>query len=842
MKKNLGIFISVCFILSFFVVSAQNFSPDLGARLSYNNIEHSSGLIVNQKGIITSSTLQAPRFQGYIIQFKEEPVLKRKVKLEKEVVEAVRRSEAYKIEAEQINTSGIGVIKTPIKIIKELRSDKFKKISENRKKEILDKLKEHKSKILDEHKNALEDIKSKISRITGNTIDEENKNLMEYTNTFNGVFLNVSSSEVEEIKKSDYVKEVYPNYEVNITLMDSVPLINADDVWLLDKDGNSCASSGKECLTGENVTIAIIDTGVDYIHDDLGGCLGVGCKVVGGYDFVNNDNDPMDDYGHGTHCAAIAAGKGVLKGVAPEAKIYAYKVLNAYGSGYWDDIIAAIERAVDPNNDSNFSDHVDVISMSLGGPGNPDDALSQAVDTAVENGVVAVIAAGNDGPRESTIGSPGTARKAITVGASDKNDIIAYFSSRGPVIWEDEDGNSKAIIKPDVVAPGVNICAAQYDSAWDDRKCFDDEHIAISGTSMATPHVAGAAALIKQAHPDWTPEEIKMALRSTAIDINEEITTKGYGRIDVEKAVGLKNSGTVTLLEPSGIVSGTVSVEAIINVSNFLRYTLKVKESNGEWKSIIVSTTLPADTHLGDLDTTKLNGGDTILKLEVETTENNVFTDALIFKTENFLISQIGNEYNYAINSQENIIAKVNSGNYVRYDLEIDQKGKQLSYFSYHKQLQNGVVGEINTDNFSDDTYQLKIIGYTADGVRVESVPFKFIILKDLRGGIIKELPIYSTTFGNPSIWVNDVDNDKKNEILFRGEERIDLGGGWYTSNGVINIIKNYKLFQQIKTSNDCGGIFDYLVYNNTSLFLIDAFGNYQDTASEGSPYCYFRG
>ncbi|GAG81134.1 unnamed protein product, partial [marine sediment metagenome] len=271
---------------------------------------------------------------------------------------------------------------------------------------------------------------------------------------------------------------------VSIVLDESVPLIGAPEVWKLDADGNNCATSGKRCLTGKDITIAIIDTGVDYTHPDLGGCFGSGCKVIGGYDFINDDADPMDDHGHGTHCAATAAGDGVLKGVAPYADIISYKVLSSRGSGSWSDVIAGIERSVDPNQDGNFSDHVDIISMSLGGYGNPDDPVSTAVDNAVDNGVVAVIAAGNSGPGEQSIGSPGTSRKAITVGATDKNDYIAEFSSRGPVIWD-----NGAILKPDIVAPGVSICAAQWDDAWSKNECLDTEHTSISGTSMATPHV-----------------------------------------------------------------------------------------------------------------------------------------------------------------------------------------------------------------------------------------------------------------------------------------------------------------------------------------------------------------
>ncbi len=268
-------------------------------------------------------------------------------------------------------------------------------------------------------------------------------------------------------------------------------------------------------------------------------------KVIGGYDFVNKDPDPMDDQGHGTHVAATAAGNGILKGVAPDANIVAYKVLDSSGSGYENDIISAIERSVDPNQDGDFSDHLDVISMSLGGGGNPDDPMSKAIDNAVDAGVVAVIAAGNDGPYPETIGSPGTARKAVTIGAVDKCDLLAEFSSRGPVNWD-----NKTLLKPDVLAPGVSICAAQssQDTIWEevlnyygtDIHCKDDRHIAISGTSMATPHVSGAAALLLQAHPEWSPIEVRSALMSTSLDIGLTPKEQGAGRINALAAMNAK--------------------------------------------------------------------------------------------------------------------------------------------------------------------------------------------------------------------------------------------------------------------------------------------------------------
>ena len=302
---------------------------------------------------------------------------------------------------------------------------------------------------------------------------------------FNGFLIEASEEEIEEIKKHPLVKRIQEDKILRVLLNESIPLIKADEVWLLqDAEGRN--------VTGKNITIAIIDTGVDYTHEDLGNCtesefLNGNCeKVVGGYDFYNNDNNPMDDHGHGTHCAAIAASNGSFKGVAPDAKILAYKVCDSSGSCPESSIIQAIENAT--------LEGADVISISLGGPGDPEDALSQAVNNAVDSGVVVAVAAGNEGPGKESVSSPGTAEKAITVGASDKSDSLADFSSRGPVSWD-----NKTMIKPDVLAPGVDICAAQWDNAWNDKVCAPN-HVSLQGTSMSTPHVAGAAAPVSYTH------------------------------------------------------------------------------------------------------------------------------------------------------------------------------------------------------------------------------------------------------------------------------------------------------------------------------------------------------
>lgn len=349
--------------------------------------------------------------------------------------------------------------------------------------------------------------------------------LREYFVVFNGVAIDVPPEAIAQIRLLPYVKRVVSDRTMNaLATGASIVVIHADKVW------STLGSRGK------GITVAIIDTGIDYMHPALGGGFGPAFKVIGGWDFVNNDADPLDDAGHGTHVAGIVAGQSeTITGVAPEASLIAYKVLGATGSGKESNVIAAVERAADPNQDGNTSDHVDVANLSLGGSGNPDDPGSQAIDNATAAGVTFAIAAGNSGVAPDkgaafhSIASPGTARSAITVGASDLVDNITTFSSRGP--------NMKNIaIKPDVVAPGLSILSS-----------YRGGYASLSGTSMATPHVAGAAALVKSLHRDWTPAQIKLALMNNSTLVADDIMAGGAGRIDAYAAA----TGTMTIDPPS---------------------------------------------------------------------------------------------------------------------------------------------------------------------------------------------------------------------------------------------------------------------------------------------------
>lgn len=262
-------------------------------------------------------------------------------------------------------------------------------------------------------------------------------------------------------------------------------------------------------------------------------------KVIGGYNYIVPDEYSVDDHGHGTHVASIIGGNN-LKGVAPSVQLISYKVLNGSGSGYLSTIISALDNISSFKIDLDPSNDINVVNMSLGmGCGayyspvcGPDDPLSKAVDTTVDAGVVVVVAAGNSGPNASTIGSPGTARKAITVGAVDKNKQMASFSSRGPVVI-----GTETVQKPDIVAPGVSICAAEYDGWLSSNRCLDNQHIAIDGTSMATPHVAGVVALMLQAKPDLTPAQVKSIILAQAQNLGFSANDQGKGLIDALSSV-----------------------------------------------------------------------------------------------------------------------------------------------------------------------------------------------------------------------------------------------------------------------------------------------------------------
>lgn len=590
---------------------------------------------------------------------------------------------------------------------------------------------------------------------------------LSYTLVLNGLVLDVADADVATVESMPAVKRVHPEREYRVLLNKSVDYVRAPSVYG-DFAELTAFDDHREGFEGQGIDIAVIDTGIEWTHEMFGGDatpprLGIQPPLAAANNhekviyYMPLVDGAIDDFGHGTHVAATAGGylgfapgpDGLpltdddipMHGVAPQARLMGYKVCNAAGSCLTSDIILAIEDAASPRTVNGLPKPVaEVINMSLGGSGGPDDATAQASDNAALAGVTVVAAAGNSGPGDKTVGSPAAGRRVIAVAAHNddgvfpnsvtvvENDdaprmtasqapdsnagskiqepvaanyvyagtadtpdqvplsvagnicltirgstldagaagtglfsnkaanceakgavatvifnnepgpmgpilapatqpvfsmagtdgqflmelgfdaagisnfeislnpedpalfepMIAGFSSRGPV-------RGKGQVKPDIAAPGVDILAATSPVGVPAVSMQDPtRYTAASGTSMATPHSAGAAALVKQAHLDWTPDEIRAALTNTASngrtadgislpdgDLADEILAQGGGLIDVFEAVnakalmGVPGDGIVhpTILASHSFgevpavdsrVTHTVSAEAII--------------------------------------------------------------------------------------------------------------------------------------------------------------------------------------------------------------------------------------------------------------------------------------
>ncbi|GAA1600699.1 S8 family serine peptidase [Kribbella hippodromi] len=339
-----------------------------------------------------------------------------------------------------------------------------------------------------------------------------------------GAALKLSKKSATKFLPAGGFAKVWLDGKRHVTLDQSVPQIGAPTAW-------------KAGYTGKGVPVVVLDTGIDKSHPDLA------AQVVGAKNFTSAPDG--DHFGHGTHVASTIAGtaaasNGKYKGVAPGARLYDGKVCDDGGGCEDSAILAGMEWAA-------TTIKAKVVNLSLGGTDTPGvDPLEEAVNRlTAKTGTLFVIAAGNDGPGERTVGSPGSADAALTVGAVDKQDQLADFSSRGPRVGD-------GAVKPDITAPGLSIVAAKAkDSVIGEP--VGDKYLRLDGTSMATPHVAGSAAILAQEHPGWKAAELKGALMGSAKPAaGQSAFEQGAGRVDVAK--GIEQS---VIAEPGNISFGT---------------------------------------------------------------------------------------------------------------------------------------------------------------------------------------------------------------------------------------------------------------------------------------------
>ncbi len=332
-----------------------------------------------------------------------------------------------------------------------------------------------------------------------------------FSHAFNGFSLDINPTDISHIRLLPMVKKVH------IVADKHLPPYQHWQNFTTQPTSNH-----NSLLRGKDITIAVLDSGIDYSHPDLGGCFGNGCKVRGGYNFLDGHADPMDSLGHGTHVAGIIAANGVMQGVAPEAELLAYKV--CHQTCPVTAILQALEHALDPDGDPATDDGADIINMSLSGSGDIDDPVTVAVNNIVKRGITVIVAAGNEGKLgPQSIGSPANAELAITVGAVNHRSIPSDFSSQGPVF-------SRLFQKPDISALGTNVKSLQLKSG----------QRSMSGTSMATPYISGVVALLKQQHPNLSPKQLKSLVVNNASGINSTYIRSGNGKLDVARTLASK--------------------------------------------------------------------------------------------------------------------------------------------------------------------------------------------------------------------------------------------------------------------------------------------------------------
>ncbi len=386
---------------------------------------------------------------------------------------------------------------------------------------------------------------------------------------FNGFRCDASEDVILQLERRPDVAYVYRDSKKKMTPdLVATPVGNRDNAWHVDKVNAPAVwnYNGTTGYNGNGVIVAVVDSGVDYNHIDIAGAMWDGGTNYPnhGYDICHDDDDPMDDYCHGTHVAGIIAGQGnagTQTGIAPGAKIMAVKVLDSSGYGTDSDLISGVHFAMNHG--------ADIINLSLGDPEmGPSAVYRDLFNTVKDAGMVASVAAGNSGDQQYAYPVPfnvqcpgncpppwlhpdqvnlisGGTSGVISVGATDSNDSHCDFSCVGPVTWaaganvgdyndypyQNGDASQPGLIRPDISAPGANVTSLNYQTG--------NGYVAYDGTSMATPCVSGVLALLLDADPELTPAALDSIIELTAANAGNTVKNNitGSGRVDALAAV-----------------------------------------------------------------------------------------------------------------------------------------------------------------------------------------------------------------------------------------------------------------------------------------------------------------
>lgn len=602
--------------------------------------------------------------------------------------------------------------------------------------------------------------------------------------TLNAVTKKISKKELEKLKKNSLIESIEIDYPVKIFLNDSVQIIHSDIINGLTQTNY---------LKGKNQAICIIDTGVNYNLDAFNG------RYLGGYDFVNYDSEPLDDNGHGTHCAGIALGDNTVVGVAPEAGLVVIKSMDSFGSGDSSDSIDGINWCVNNSDLYNIS----VISMSLGADCDtyPElcysdycdsdfSSFTTAINNAVAKNISVIISSGNDYNR-TAIPFPACIENATAVGATDKNDNLAGYS------------NLNSLVK--LVAPGTNIVSLNYLGGV----------VSSSGTSMSAPHVAGAVALLQQ----YLSEKNNSVLSVSQVENNlfdNGLNVSGYSRINIYESIlsfddvnpvlvvdypenktyivnniSLNYSGSDDLELDSAWYSLNSGSDVVLNGNTTLNlsegsYTLTVylNDSAGNvnfsFVSFVIDLSVPSFYALSPADNYEDNNG------------NLSFT---CNASSNFDLVNISFYHNissdFVLNQSVDVSGNTNSSNFSLFDLEDNLNlSWYCSVFDNNSKSSNSSVMDVfvrindapylisNIPDFSwneDDNYSLNVSLYFGDEENNiigygNTLISNISLIIDNSTGIVKLIPDINFT-GNRSVIFSAYDSefvfDSNNVSLF---------------------------------------------------------------------------